>query len=90
MDEAIPTNHEDLTDIVLASPLTDSIQLICLDINKLIEIFLFHVLMQLADVIGKSMTGFDKPWVLAAPDFSCASFVGSRVLYEDNILWNLT
>ena len=90
MDEAIPTNHEDLTDIVLASPLTDIVQLICLDVNKTIEIFPFHVLVRLIDVLSKFMAGFDKFWILAAPDLSRATFVGSCVLYEDNVFRNLT
>jgi hypothetical protein len=90
VDEAIPTNHEDLTDIVLASPLTDIIDFVRLDINKSIEIFPFHVLVRLVDVIGKFMAGFDKLGVLAAPNLSRATFVGSCVLYEDNVLRNLT
>ena len=90
MDEAIPTNHEDLTDIVLASPLTDIVQLICLDVNKTIEIFPFHVLVRLADVVGEFIAGFDKLRVLAAPNLSRATFVGSCVFYEDNVFRNLT
>ena len=85
MDEAIPTNHKNLADIVLTSPFTDAIYLISFYIDKMLQVLLFHVGICPCNLGCKALTLVYQFTVTASPHLGGTSLIGCGVLDQGDI-----